>query len=279
MPELNIRQATFEDMDFILSQAKEEGWNPGLHDAIPFYNTDPHGFFIGLLGEEKIGCISAVAYNSSFGFMGFYIVLPAYRGRGFGHQLWAKGLEYLGQRVIGLDGVLKQQHSYEQTHFELYYKNYRFEGHVKRKSISDALVNLTDVPFEMILNYDLPIFGLQREVFLKHWIAMPDTYSFAKVKDGQVVGYGVLRKCYKGYKVGPLFTDNAEIAAEIFESLCSKIEDASVYLDIPEINSEGMQMAEAFGLKSVFATVRMYNKTPPKQQINKIFGVTTFEIG
>lgn len=275
-----IQQADFKDMDFFLSRAKEEGWNPGLQDSDPFYCCDPGGFFIGYLKGEKIGCVSAVAYDESFGFMGFFIVLPPYRKQGFGHRLWTHGMNYLGNRIIGLDGVLSQQRSYEKSHFQFYYKNQRLEGRVAGKLLSTELLSLKELSFETLLKYDLPIFGLQRAIFLQHWIEMPNAYSLAKVSQGQLRGYGVIRKCFKGYKIGPLFADHADVAVELFQGLCNAVEgDAPVYLDIPTINESAVQMAKIFALKPVFETVRMYNKTPPKQQLDKVFGVTTFELG
>lgn len=279
MPDLIITEAKFEEMDFLLSRAREEGWNPGYYDAVPFYQTDPHGFFIGTLGKEKIGCISAVAYDDAFGFIGFYIVLPNYRGQGFGHQLWAHGLNYLGDRTLGLDGVLKEQKSYEQSHFKLYYKNQRFERKDGGGRHSKELVNLQEVPFDVLLRYDEPIFGLERSRFLAHWIAMPNALALGKIKNGDLIGYGVLRSCYNGCKIGPLFADNTDVAIEIFNALCAKAGSASVFLDIPEINPDALEIAEAFHLTSNFETVRMYNKVPPSQQLDKIFGITSFELG
>ena len=69
-------------MDFAIELAAAEGWNPGIHDANCFYCTDPDGFFIGLLNGRIIGCISAVSYDGVFGFLGLYIIVPEYRGRG-----------------------------------------------------------------------------------------------------------------------------------------------------------------------------------------------------
>lgn len=279
MSKLIIKKASLEDMNFFVVNAKEEGWNPGLHDAVPFFNTDPHGFFIGTIGKETIGCISAVAYNDDFGFIGFFIVLPAYRKRGFGHQLWVHGLNYLGNRCIGLDGVLKEQEHYEQSHFQLYYKNQRFERKNPGGYHSHTLVNLREIPFEILLNYDLPIFGLDRAIFLKQWIAMPNAFSLGKMKDRNLMGYGVLRSCYEGYKVGPLFADNDAIALEIFEALCAKAGRGTVFIDVPENNPQALKLAQTHNFKGDFETVRMYNKAPPKQQLDKVFGVTSFELG
>ncbi len=279
MSNLTITEATLEDMDFFLSHAREEEWNPGIYDAIPFYETDPHGFFVGRLGEEKIGCISAVAYNNIFGFIGFYIVIHSYRNRGYGHQLWAHAMNYLGSRSIGLDGVLLQQKNYEQSDFKLYYNNRRFE-HVSGSSHhSTELIELKDVPFDVLLQYDTPIFGMDRARFLKKWIKMPESYSLGKIKNGTLTGYGVLRPCYNGFKIGPLFADHVDIALEIFNSLCIRAGASSVFLDVPEVNLEASKMIQELNLKSSFETVRMYRKIPPNQILDKVFGITTFELG
>jgi hypothetical protein len=73
-----------DEVDFATALAASEGWNPGLHDAKCFYYVDPHGFLVGLLNGEPVGCISAVSYEGVFGFIGFYIVVPEHRGKGFG---------------------------------------------------------------------------------------------------------------------------------------------------------------------------------------------------
>jgi len=52
-----------DEIDFATALAASEGWNPGLHDAKCFYYVDPHGFLIGLLNGEPIGCISAVCLS------------------------------------------------------------------------------------------------------------------------------------------------------------------------------------------------------------------------
>jgi ribosomal protein S18 acetylase RimI-like enzyme len=278
MSNFKIMHATLADMHFLLDLAEKEGWNPGLEDANPFYYTDPHGFFIGELDEEKIGCISAVAYNADVGFLGFYIVIPSYRGQGWGIQLWKHGMHYLGNRCIGLDGVIAQQENYKKSHFQLYYRNIRFEGQ-GFAYLSNALINLKDISFDTLLKYDTSIFGLARPTFLKYWIEMPHAYSLGKIDHNRLTGYGVIRRCIKGYKIGPLFADHFEIAQEIYQALAAKAENQTVFLDIPEVNPCALKLAEEAKLQKVFETARMYNKTPPPQQLNKIFGVTSFELG
>jgi ribosomal protein S18 acetylase RimI-like enzyme len=278
MNAFTIVQAQLEDMPFLLSLAKAEGWNPGLQDGIPFFSTDPNGFFIGKLNGKKIGCISAVAYNQDFGFIGLYIVIPEYRGQGWGLKLWNHAIHYLGKRVIGLDGVIAQQENYKKSGFKFYYRNIRFEGEGGGKS-SSSLINLQEVPFETLLAYDTPIFGFSREIFLKNWIHNSNAYGLAKRVKDCILGYGVSRSCVIGVKIGPLFADDPEVAKEIYQGLVAKAGNKPVFLDVSEANQKSIELAEGANLKKVFETARMYTGTPPKQNLTKLFGVTSFELG
>lgn len=273
-----VRKATHEDMNFVLTLAKEEGWNPGIDDASAFYLTDPTGFFIGTTENEKVGCISAVAYDNLYGFLGLYIVKPSFRGKGYGMKLWTHALNHLKDYSIGLDGVLNRQKDYEKSNFRPYYKNIRFTGKVQG-NLSQDLINLNEVPFNILVEYDTSIFGVSRAHFLKHWIKMPNANAMAKVNNGRILGYGVIRKCYEGFKIGPLFADHIETAIEIFKNLCLTANNQPIFLDISEGNPEGKRIVETFNLQPVFQTIRMYKNHPPKQQLDKVFGITTFELG
>src|SRR5690348_16690577 len=121
-----IKNMKKNDLKLAIKWAENEGWNPGMYDTDSFYQTDSNGFFIGHLGQEPVSCISAVAYDDKFGFLGFYIVKPEFRGRGLGIKIWNTGIGYLQDRNIGLDGVIAQQHNYEKSGFMPSHKNIRF---------------------------------------------------------------------------------------------------------------------------------------------------------
>ena len=104
-----VRTMSADDVALAVEWAAAEGWNPGLHDAECFRAGDPDGFFIGEWRGEPVACISAIAYGEHFGFIGLYIVKPAFRGKGFGMRVWQHGMDYLGKRNVGLDGVVAQQ--------------------------------------------------------------------------------------------------------------------------------------------------------------------------
>ncbi len=276
-----IRTMKREEIDLAVEWAAQEGWNPGLHDADCFYRADAKGFSIGLLNGKAIGSISAVSYGDSYGFIGFYIVTPDRRGQGFGIQLWHEAMKRLSGRNIGLDGVLAQQENYKKSGFKLAHRNirhlWRSEG---KNSVVQEVVRLSEVPPEELAAYDAKLFGLPRERFLECWISRPQTVALGAFQRGKLVGYGVLRECREGFKIGPLFADGPDIAEALFLSLTSDLaEGSAVFLDVPEVNSQGVRLAEKYNMTKVFETARMYTKEQPNVPLHQWFGVTTFELG
>ena len=228
--------------------------------------------------SNTVGCISAVAYNDNYGFIGFFLVDPKYRGQWHGIRLGKVALEYLGDRNVGLDGVLEKQVAYQNFGFNYAYKNIRFEGKAKSKK-SLAALPIANVDFNKLLEYDRKIFLFPRTEFLRRWIAQVDSVGYYLENKDHLVGYGILRKCVTGYRVGPLFADNEAIAIEILEALTSNISGEVYYLDIPEPNTEALKVAEQYNMQKVFETARMYTKEIPNVPLHKVFGITSFELG
>lgn len=280
--ELEIRTMQREEVSSIaVAWAAKEGWNPGLHDADSFHATDPNGFFVGLIRNEPVACISVVSYGEGFGFLGFYIVKEGFRGNGYGIRIWNHGMGYLGQRNIGLDGVVAQQENYKKSGFVFAYNNIRFEGVAKNFGIARSYVKTIDnVPISAALQFDTGYFPVNRERFLLPWLSGPDRHVRFAVEDGEIRGYGVVRKCLRGYKIGPLFAQSPEYAEGLFQALVSSVSEGEpVFLDIPDPNPHAQALVSKYGMQKVFETARMYTKQAPDLHLLHIYGVTTFELG
>ena len=274
---LCIRRMKPDEVGMAIQWAAREGWNPGLHDADCFYAADPNGFFIAEVNGDPAGCISAVAYDDHFGFLGFYIVRPDLRHHGVGFKLWDTALKYMGQRTAGGDAVVAMVAKYEQDGFKVSYNNARFEGVGVRSSVQ--LPPVTAVDFAELERFDHRFFLAPRREFLRHWISRPGTQTRAVIADGRLKGYGVIRPCHTGFKIAPLFADDAEAGGRIFESLASVAEGQPVFLDIPISNREALSLVERHGMKKVFETARIYNGPAPRLPLNAIYGITSFELG
>ncbi len=277
----SIRVMTRGEIDMACDWAAREGWNPGLYDAECFHASDPEGFFLGLLDDKPVAMVSAVAYAQVYGFMGFYIVAPEFRDTGYGLQLWEAGLKYLGDRCVGLDSVRPDLVSHKKPEFRPACANFRFRW-IKDQQL-DAIHNvagLAEIPWPTIAAYDSEVFTFERENFLRLWISRPHTKSLGVVEDGVLVGYGVMRQCREGFKIGPLFANSKSVATSLFKALTSKLEmGTSVFLDVPEVNQDSVSLAHEYGMSEVFRTTRMYRGTEPSLPLHKWFGVTSFELG
>jgi len=175
------------ELDLGIDWAAAEGWNPGLHDADAFHAADPQGYLVGLLGDEPVGMIAAVRYGEGFGFIGFYIVRPAWRGRGHGLALWQAGMQSLSGRLVGLDGVVAQQANYQRSGFELAYNNIRHQGTAMAAGSPDPqIVPTSQIPFEQIVRYDAALFPDDRRPFLKAWLSLPGSIGLGLMLPGRL---------------------------------------------------------------------------------------------
>ena len=283
---LTIRSLQLEEMNWLLDRAAAEGWNPGIHDAEPFHAADPQGFLVGMLGNQPVAFVSAVRYGATFGFIGFYLVRPEYRGQGLGLQIFKAACSRLQGRNIGLDGVPEQQPNYQRSGFRLAHRNVRYQAiagkafaHPARPS-GYVPVHLASMPLDDLSGYDRAFFPEERREFLRHWISQPLAISSGLLQDGRLAGYGVARACRSGYKIGPLFADSPAAAETLFQGLAGDLpEGEPVYLDVPECNPAAIALAEGHGMLPVFETARMYTGAPPDLSLDRTYGITSFELG
>jgi hypothetical protein len=280
MDALTIRTMRPEEISLAVDWAATEGWNPGLADDLCFASVDPEGFLIAELDGAPAATVSCVNYGARFSFLGFYIVRADLRGRGFGLRIWNAAIAHAGTRVIGLDGVTAQQDNYRKSGFQLAYANVRYGGPVAPRAAPRAdVIALSDVPMAAIEADDATVFPAPRPAFLRAWIGAPGHAGCALVRDGRLAGWGVIRPCRKGFKIGPLVADDRATAEAVLSALLAKIGGGEIFLDVPGINRDAVALALDWGLAPVFETARMYTGAIAPLRLERVFGVTSFELG
>jgi GNAT superfamily N-acetyltransferase len=280
MDALTIRTMRPEEISLAVDWAATEGWNPGLADDLCFASVDPEGFLIAELDGAPAATVSCVNYGARFSFLGFYIVRADLRGRGFGLRIWNAAIAHAGTRVIGLDGVTAQQDNYRKSGFQLAYANVRYGGPVAPGAAPRAdVIALSDVPMAAIEADDATVFPAPRPAFLRAWIGAPGHAGCALVRDGRLAGWGVIRPCRKGFKIGPLVADDRATAEAVLSALLAKIGGGEIFLDVPGINRDAVALALDWGLAPVFETARMYTGAIAPLRLERVFGVTSFELG
>ena len=277
--DLRIRPMAPDEISIAADWAAAEGWNPGLADAACFATVDAGGFLIGELDGAPAATISCVNYDDSFAFLGFYIVRPDLRGRGYGLRIWNAAVDHAGGRTIGLDGVVAQQENYKKSGFRLAYANVRYGGRVPAGATPAGIIPLANVSFASVEVDDATVFPAPRPAFLRAWIDTSGHIGRALVHDGKLAAWGVIRPCRTGWKIGPLVADDRAAAEVVFMALVTAAGGGEVFLDVPDVNREAVALAQSHGLAPVFETARMYTGPIRPLRLERVFGVTTFELG
>ena len=150
------------------------------------------------------GSISLVAYDAAFAFLGFYIVKPAFRGRGLGLALWREAMARRGRPLTGLDGVVTQQANYAKSGFRLAYRNIRFGGPAPAVTTEGKhpIVSVSDLSFDRVLACDRAFFPAPRPAFLSLWLAPRLGAAIAILDGDRIIGLGAIRACRHGFKIG-----------------------------------------------------------------------------
>lgn len=290
--QFSLQPLNLQQLETLVDWAAAEGWNPGPHDAAAFFAADPDGFYGFFHEGQLIAGGAIVSYEGQFGFMGLFIVHPQYRGQGLGQRLWQLRRDTLVNRLkpgaaIGMDGVVAMQPFYQTGGFELAFTSNRYECRSRLLEVSPTVSAITDTDRPEIFAYDQSCVGYARPAFFYAWLQLPDSLSFQCRRDGRLHGYAVLRKVGTGFKVGPLFAESAADADALFRCCLNAAaqadrrgpDAASVFLDVPCINQDALNMVGRYEPRYVFECGRMYHGSPPVQRLPQIYGVTTFELG
>ncbi|MBL8579494.1 MAG: GNAT family N-acetyltransferase [Mesorhizobium sp.] len=276
-----IRTLDPAEVGTLVDWAAGEGWNPGLDDAAAFSAADPEGFLGAFVDGDMLAGICAVRYGVSYGFIGLYISHPDHRGEGHGKAVWDAGMARLSGRIVGLDGVDAQFDNYLSKGFVPAYRTIRFGG--RFSPVGEGVdvgvprpVDFTPALLEEAITFDGKIFPQPRRAFLERWLAPPHIVSVA-VSGGRMAGYGVMRACGVGSKIGCLAAIDLPTAKALFVSLADQAE-GEVFIDVPQPQGEFARFLAASNLVPGFETTRMYHGGAIPLY-SGLFGVTTLELG
>jgi GNAT superfamily N-acetyltransferase len=277
---LVVSQATLDEWTVVGGWAADEGWNPGLSDTASFFTQDPGGFFLGRVDGEPVSAISVVNYGAEYAFLGFYLVRPDVRGRGYGLATWQTALAHAGDRTVGLDGVVAQQGNYRKSGFELAYRTVRFTGVAPVGEEPSGARAAEAADHAAIAAYDSACYPADRPAFLESWLTAPGHRTFVRyADDGHLSGYAVLRPARDSLRVGPLFADTADDTRALFAALAAEAGGRALAIDVPETNAAAVALVEKLALTPSFETARMYTGPVRTFAGARVHGVTTLELG
>ncbi|MER6914440.1 GNAT family N-acetyltransferase [Streptomyces sp. NPDC000594] len=278
---LTVAPASLEEWNLVAEWCVGEGWNPGTGDVAAFHPTDPGGFFLGRIDGRPVSAVSVVNYGDRYAFLGFYLVVPEERGRGLGLATWRAAFPHAGDRLVGLDAVPAQEATYRRSGFVSVHGTVRWAGRPRRTGRpGPGTVPVTGEQLAAIAAYDRHCFPADRPAFLGRWLTAPGHRAFVRLDEGRITGYGAIRPSQDGHRIGPLFADTRADAEALFDSLTAHLGDEEeVAVDMPEPQTAAAALAEERGLVAQFPTTRMYTGPAPEVRAERVFGVTSLELG
>jgi GNAT superfamily N-acetyltransferase len=278
-----IGQMTRAEAPVLDGWAAQEGWNPGISDIDVAWDFDPGAFIAIRRNGELAGGGVIIAYGDDAGFMGLFIMRADLRRQGLGRVLWHERLRRLRARLrpgapIGMDGVFDMTPFYEAGGFTFLHRDLRYQG-IASGTLDAACVPLDQFSWPALEAYDIQVSGMRRPGFMRRWLFQSGGRGFVHRRDGRIAGFGFLRPCRVGYKIGPLYADEPPIARRLLDSLLSTVPGESVSLDVPEPNAAALRIMSDVGWAQSFGCVRMVNGIPTDVQVGRMYGVTSFEFG
>ncbi len=295
MAAFTIRPMAEPDLPLVTEWARLEGFCPGIGDTGIYHHTEARGLWVGCLDGEPVGCISGVRYDASYGFIGLFLVRPAYRGRGYGLALWRHALAQLEPvACIGLEAAPDRLTDYGGWGFEPAYDTLRWRlPAASRPRCSaaplppgHALIPGDAAAPAMVLAYDARHEATPRPLFLGEWLRQPGG-DVEVVRDelGCCRGFGRIRPCLLpegagglGWRLGPLLADGPPLAGALLDRLCSE-RVGPVLIDAPEANPRARRLLEERGFAVSGRTTRMYRGVPPAIPLQDVYGLACLELG
>ena len=291
---LSIKPLCDDDIDFVTEISRKEGFAPGVGDLEIYKNTDKQGLWVGWLNDNPIGCIAGVRYNENYGFLGLFLVIDKYRGRGFGLQLWKKALDHLNDLpCIGLEAAPERIADYSKWGFTISSKTTRWkwlgDGKLLQEGLRiDDLYNFSfvegaSIPSKAVEKFDEKRETTSRPHFLSNWLNHPAGKVIAIIdKKGRCHGFGRIRPCLlkngDGWRIGPLMADTPKLLIILLKKLIDS-HPGLIIIDAPGLNNSASELFKDLGFKSDSETFRMYRGYQPPVSMNDVYGLACLELG
>ncbi len=293
---LQIRPLEYPDIYKVTKWAREEGFAPGTDDVSIYRSTDNQGLWVGCINSEPIGCISGVRYNSFYGFIGLFLVVPEQRGRGYGVELWKRALDHLNDLpCIGLEAALERVNDYSSWGFaeSSPTTRWKLEGNgdiypslEKSQDIHGGELHLLEgaaIPNAAVQAYDAKREPSPRPHFLGYWLNHASGKVLALVDSmGACHGFGRIRPCLlregKGWRIGPLLADTTDLAELLLKRLIEQ-HPGTVLLDSPGLNNNVESLLVNLGFEKTTKTIRMYKGKQPPISMNNVYALACLELG
>ena len=258
---VGIRPMTERDLPFADSLRAQAGWNQTISDWRRLLSHDPQGCFVAEREREPVGTITTTTYSHDLAWIGMLLVSTAHRNQGIGQALLHHAIGYLRSlqvKCIKLDATPAGRPLYEKIGFQCEWKFRRWDCSRPRKlgKFPSGVRAVCDKDMEAIAGLDQASFGAGRASWLKHLTRNATCVLADDAKPG-LKAFGVLREGARAMYLGPIVAASFQSAAAVISGLASKTNGAAAYWDLPDFQTEAVELARKLGFVPQRELVRM----------------------
>lgn len=230
----------------------DEGWNIGIYDSEIYYKIDPVGHYIART-DETVASLSLIKHHSTFFTLGPFIVHKSYRGQGVGEALWnvamARMIKESPDAHIALYAVSEQVERYKKADFVpvLTIQRWYIDSNQSiSPSVCDQCTTITNKLIHSVGLYYQNHYVNNRDLLFNELLLKPETNGLVFMDDNVIKGFGFIRRCIRGFRIGALVADTPEIAQTLIAGLLVFAQSAPVFIDVPSSNPHGINCMNAF---------------------------------
>ena len=282
-----IRPMSRDELDVVLDWADAEGWNPGLSDADVFWRIDRAGLWAIDVDEVLVGSGATIAHGTDHVVIGLVHVRPEHRRQGIATRAFPWLVDGALSRMppgttVSLDVPDHLHDLAERFGFHPVRRIARMAGRAietRRGAHSGELRALASVPVDAVVDYDAAHVGALRRDLLETWIHPVGGFSLGVYEGQRLRGMAVMRPARRGYRIGPLFADDPDIAEELMGALSRMVLGHTISLDVPTDNPQALALAARHGLAETSSVVHLELGDVRPAPGGSVYAITSIEIG
>jgi GNAT superfamily N-acetyltransferase len=256
---MKIRPMESTDIDFALTLTSREKWSDIRTDFELFITHSPQAAFVGIEDNKPIGMISAVAYGRR-GFIGSFIVLDEYRGKGNGTGLMRFAIDFLerqGVHTMMLDAVPEAVSMYTKLGFRPVCRSLRFTGTV-HGGISENVRNLTPSDTPRVIALDKAAFGSDRSHFLMGRVKGFPDLCYVLLDGYEITGFALGSNRPNTIRIAPWVVAKPNPGSvNLIRAISVKSQGKEVSLGVLDSNRLAARLCRVIGLREIPYSIRM----------------------
>ena len=225
-------------------------------------------------------------------FVTSFITKPELRGQGIGMKVWDACRKTVAGKNVIINAAPNREEMYNRLGFVTSKNRMQLIDYDFKLKRAESFKNINQVAsvsdcdqslMEKVVLYDKTIQPMEREAFLKNRFEKSDKVKVT-LKDGEVVGYGCLRKGYKGFMMMPLYANTTEVARQLLKEILEGVnENEPIKIGIPKGNKKAEEMFKEIGWFSrpydpMHVNLRMHTAVDYADQIDqsRVFSVLNY---